>query len=137
MVKKLLWKFAGFMYGRNGGDQLYLASGILLFILLVLQLFLESTLWSVFSMALVIWSLYRFFSKNILARQAENQKFMKYFTLAKAKGNKIIRRVKDIQTHRYRQCDHCETTLRLPRRRGTHKARCPRCQNLVEVKILL
>lgn len=137
MLKKLLWKFAGFMYGRNGIDQLYLASGILLFVLLIVQIFLESTLLSIVSMALVIWTFYRFFSKNILARRAENQKFMKVFGIAKSKGNKWVRRVKEVQTHRYRKCDHCQTTLRLPRKRGTHKARCPRCQQLVDVKIII
>lgn len=137
MFKKLVWKFAGFMYGRNGVDQLYLASGILLFVLLILQIFLESPLLSFISMALVIWTFYRFFSKNIAARRAENQKFMKVFGTAKAKGNKLTRRVKEVQTHRYRECDHCHTTLRLPRKRGTHKTRCPRCQHLVEVKIVI
>lgn len=137
MVKKLLWKFAGFMYGRHGVDQLYLASGILLFILLILQIFIESSLLNLLSMGLVIWTFYRFFSKKIPARQAENQKFMKFFNLVKSKMNKLVRRVKEVPTHRYRQCDHCETTLRLPRKRGTHKARCPRCQHLVEVKIII
>ncbi len=137
MFKKLLWRFAGFMYGRNGIDQLYLASGILLFVLLILQIFLESTLLSFVSMALVIWTFYRFFSKNILARQAENRKFMKVFGIAKRKWKKLVNRTKDISTHRYRECSNCETTLRLPRKRGTHKARCPRCQHLVEVKILI
>lgn len=90
MLKKWLWKFAGFMYGRNGIDQLYLASGILLFVLLLLQIFLESPLLSIFSMALVIWTFYRFFSKNILARRAENQKFMKFLGMVKSKGDKWV-----------------------------------------------
>ncbi len=137
MLKKWLWKFAGFMYGRNGIDQLYLASGSLVFVLLIVQIFLESTLLSIVSMALVIWTFYRFFSKNILARQAENQKFMKVFGIAKRKWEKLVKRTKDIPTHRYRDCSNCETTLRLPRKRGTHKARCPRCTHLNQVKIWL
>lgn len=137
MVKKLLWKFAGFMYGRNGVDQLYLASGVLLFVLLVLQIFIENPILSFLSTVLVIWTFYRFFSRNIPARQAENRTFIKLFGRIKTKWKKFARRMKDISTHRYRTCDQCETTLRLPRKRGTHKARCPRCQHLVEVKILI
>ena len=59
MFKKLLWKFAEFMYGRNGVDQLYLASGVFLFILLILQLFMDSLVLSLLSTALIIWTFYR------------------------------------------------------------------------------
>lgn len=135
MLKKLLWKFAGFMYGRNGIDQLYLASGILLFAILILQVFIDSVLLSLLSTGLLIWIFYRFFSKNRLARQAENRKFMDFFEQIQRKTKKPMRRVKEIKTHRYRKCHSCKTTLRLPRKRGKHKVRCPRCSQLNEVKI--
>lgn len=137
ILKKLLWKFTAFMYGRNGIDQLYIGSGILIILLAFLQIFVQSTLLNILSLALIIWSLYRFFSKNIRARRAENQKFMQLVTWAQGKLNRPMRRVKDIKTHRYRTCPNCETTLRLPRKRGKHKVRCPRCKELVEVKILI
>lgn len=137
MLKKLLWKFAGFMYGRNGVDQLYLASGILLFVLLILQVFIESVLLSMLSTALIVWTFYRFFSKNRMARQAENRKFMQFIGRIQAKTKLPVRRVKEIKTHRYRKCQNCETTLRLPRKRGKRKVRCPRCSHVNEVNILL
>lgn len=137
MFKKLLWKFTGFMYARNGVDQLYLASSILLLVLLILQLFMDSLLLNFVSTALIVWTLYRFFSKNKLARQAENRKFLKWMNRIQKKTKQPMRQVKEIQTHRYRKCQSCETTLRLPRKRGQHKVRCPRCSHLNEVKIWL
>ncbi len=137
MVKKLLWKFARFMYGRNGVDSLYLASSFLLLGLFLLQIFLQSTLLNILSLALMIWIFYRFFSKNIAARQAENRKFMQWVGVVQPKWNKGVRRIKELPTHRYRTCSNCETTLRLPRKRGKHKARCPRCSHLMEVKIII
>lgn len=137
MLKKLLWKFAEFMYGRNGIDQLYLTSGVLLFILLILQMFIESVLLSLLSTALIVWTFYRFFSKNRMARQAENRKFMNFMERIQKKTKKPVRRLKEIKTHRYRKCKSCETTLRLPRKRGKHKVKCPRCSHLNEVKIWL
>lgn len=137
MFKKLLWKFAEFMYGRNGVDQLYLASGVFLFILLILQLFMDSLVLSLLSTALIIWTFYRFFSKNRGARQAENRRFLKFMNRIQKKTNQPIRQLKEIKTHRYRKCQSCETTLRLPRKRGKHTVRCPRCNYLNEVRIVV
>lgn len=137
MLKKLQWKFARFMYGRYGVDQLYIASGILFIVLQLLQIFVNIPFLNIGSLIFLIWTVYRVFSKNILARQAENQKFLQFTRFIKSKWNLFIRKFKDIGSHRYRKCPECETTLRLPRKRGTHKARCPQCNNLFEVKILV
>ncbi len=135
MLKNLKWKLARLMYGRYGVDQLYIASGILFIVLQLLQLFVKIPFLNIFLLIFLVWILYRAFSKNILARQAENQKFMKFVHSAKAKWKMSTRRFKDIRSHRYRKCPECNTTLRLPRKTGTHKTRCPRCKHLFEVKI--
>lgn len=137
MLEKLKWRFARFMYGRYGVDQLYIASGVLFIVLQLLQIFVNIPFLNIISLIFIIWTVYRVFSKNILARQAENQKFLKFTRFIKSNWNIFIQKFKDIGSHRYRKCPECETTLRLPRKRGTHKARCPKCSNLFEVKILV
>lgn len=123
------------MNGRYGIDKLYIASVILFLVLQVLQIFIRQPFLNVVTLIMIIWMFYRVFSKDILARQRENQKFLKFKRLVKSKWKMLIRRIKDIDSHRYRQCSECKTTLRLPRKRGTHKARCPKCSHLFEVKI--
>lgn len=135
MINNLKWKFAQFMYGRYGADQLYVAGSITYIVLQILHFFIKSPLTNILSLLLFIWIFYRFLSKNIAARRAENQKFLKFTRFIKNKSNIYIRRVQDINSHRYRKCSECETTLRLPRKRGSHKVRCPRCSHLFEVKI--
>ena len=136
-LKKYAWKFMQFMQGRNGVDQLYLGSSMCIFLLAILQLFLQSTLLNILVLALIVWSFYRFFSKDIHSRQAENQHFLQFVTWVQRKTKLPIRRLKDIRTHRYRRCAHCETIMRLPRKRGKHQVRCPRCKELSQVRILL
>jgi len=135
MLNNLKWKFARFMVGRYGVDQLYIASAILFIVLQVVQLFVRSPFLSVLIFGLVIWTFYRAFSKNIYARRKENQIFLKFTRAVKAKGKLFIRRIRDIGSYRYRKCSACHTTLRLPRKRGQHKVRCPKCGHLLEVKI--
>lgn len=135
MFNKLKWKLTRFMYGRYGVDQLYMASALLFIVLQVVQLFVRNSFLSVLIFGLVIWTFYRAFSKNIYARQKENQTFLKFTQAAKSKGKLFGRRMRDIGSYRYRKCSACHTTLRLPRKRGQHKARCPKCGHLLEVKI--
>lgn len=136
-LKKYMFKFMRFMYGRNGFDQLYIGTTLLIFILLILQIFIDSILLDILSFAMVIWAFYRFFSKDLSKRRAENQQFMKLVKWVQTKTKLPLRKMKDIKTHRYRTCSNCETTLRLPRKRGKHQVRCPRCKELNQVRIII
>jgi len=135
MFNKLKWKFAKFMYGRYGTDHLYIAGGILFIVLQLLQIFINIPLLNLISFIFILWLFYRVFSKNIVARKAENQKFLQFVQFIKSRWKMLVRRAKDINSHRYRQCPRCETILRLPRKRGQHKTRCPKCDHLFEVKV--
>lgn len=135
MLNKLKWKFIRFMYGRYGVDKLYMASAIFLIALQVLQIFIRNPFLSIITFILIIWMFFRVFSKNISARQRENQFFLKFTGIVKSKWRMFIRRMKDLSSHRYRKCSECKTTLRLLRKRGTHKVRCPKCGHLLNVKI--
>lgn len=135
MLNNLKVKFNRFMSGRYGADHLYMATAILFLILQVLNLFAQSLLINLLSLPLIIWTFYRVFSTNISARRAENQSFLKFVQIARAKGLLQKRKIQDIKTHRYRSCANCQTILRLPRKRGIHQAHCPKCGQSTEVRI--
>ena len=132
---KLKNRFYRFMYGRYGTDTL---SMVLLYVYFafvlictVVSIFVRSLWFSLFyyvvATALVVWMFSRMFSKNIVARKRENDKFCGFFKLRKNK-------FRDRKTHVYRKCPACKAVLRLPKAKGKHFVVCPRCKNRFEVK---
>ena len=128
-------KLYRFMYGRYGNDALnkfllwmYIAW---ILICMFISLFVDSIWFSVIywgsSLALAIWIFSRSFSRNIAARQKENQRFCNFFKLRKNKR-------RDRKTHVYRKCPKCRAVLRLPKSKGKHFVVCPRCNTRFKVK---
>lgn len=121
--------------GRNGLDALSitllgLAAGILL-----VNLFLHTVVLVVIEYALLLWVIFRFFSRNLAARQAENRRFKGFFG-AIGRFFKLQRnRFRDRKTHVYKKCPSCRTILRLPRVKGEHGVTCPKCRAHFDVKV--
>ena len=128
-------KLYSFMYGRNGLDTLgkcmlitYIAIVLIHSVLtfFVNSVWLDLIVWLV-SLTLVIVIVFRMFSKNLVKRRRENEKFCGFFKLRKNK-------FKDRKTHVYRKCPECKAVLRLPRSKGKHTVVCPRCKKRFSVK---
>lgn len=136
---KIAYALTTFMTGRYGSDDLYKDSFILYLILLVLNIFIGSPILSgIISglMTLIVISvLFRYFSKNVTARQKENAKYLILKNKAKNKFGVFKKRFSD-KTHVYRKCPSCKATLRFPRKKGTHSAVCPKCHKDFKVKII-
>lgn len=110
MFYKFRCAVARFMYGRNGMDQMnqallrgYLVILVAQLIFSLLRLWIparicESLLW-----VLMVFILFRMFSKNLTKRRAENQKFMGWIWKARnnAAGAKARRADKE---HKYFTC---------------------------------
>lgn len=141
MFQNLKMKFFQFMQGRYGGnDGLNIGLMAIYLVLAILKTFIRNSFveWIIYvlSMAVLIYSVFRMFSKNIPARQAENAKFMRFWYKIKPKLVLVKDRVKDIKTKRYRTCPHCKNVLRLPYKRGKHNVRCPKCGKDFGVRII-
>lgn len=133
------------LYGRYGADELYNVLFIAEIILLVLGavfnllgnalplLNVLSILFYLSALGLMIWAMYRFFSRNVEKRRRENLVWLRF----KSKLNKRNRPAlpPDTPTHIFRACPKCRATLRLPRQAGKHKAKCPRCSHTFRVKV--
>ncbi len=119
-----------FMYGRYGEDQLTRALMWTAIGLAVLNLLVHS--WIVYALgcALLIWMAFRIFSRNIPARKAENQAFLRLWWRVRGFLQLQRNRIRDIRTHVYRTCPHCRAALRFARHSGRAKQvriSCPRC----------
>lgn len=128
-------RFRQFMQGRYGLDQLYVGMLVLYFILLFFSRWFMPELMTGLMTLVIILAVFRMFSKNIVVRQRENAVYLRVVNGMKHTGKKLLQRIKDIPTKRYRKCPNCAVTLRLPRKRGRHKTTCPKCQTSFEVKI--
>lgn len=123
-------KFQKFMQGRYGADAF---SQFLSYVALVLTILIlifggsYSTTLIVIPLAIIIYSYFRAFSKNTYKRAGENQKFLN----ATAGIRQFFVRLKNhtigTKTHKYFTCKQCKTELRVPKRKGKIKVRCPKC----------
>lgn len=123
--------FRRMMQGRNGADQLgnfLIWTSLILF---VIELFLPAgpggLLVSIAVWALLIFALFRMFSKNIPARRNENQKFCAAVWRLRTTVLAIPKRLRERQQYRHYACPNCGQKVRVPRGAGKIKITCPRC----------
>lgn len=128
-------RLARFMYGRYGADQFYNFLTVVFYLIFAVNLFVRNYILTIASLILLIYASYRVFSRNIYKRRAENEKYLRiknsfvgFFKLQKD-------RVRDRKTHIYKKCPKCKATLRLPKKKGVHTVRCPRCSEHFDIKV--
>lgn len=124
-------RFALFMSGRNGVDQLSRFLNVVALLFLVVSLFISHDLArfivSTVGIVLMVYSYFRIFSKNYPARNKENQWFCRLIygmRQGKAKSNTT-----DKKTHKIFKCPKCAQKIRVPRHKGKICITCPKCRN--------
>ena len=119
------------MQGRNGGDQLGTFLIYTSLALLIVELFLRtgpaSLIVSAAIWALIIWALFRMFSKNVTARRTENYKFCAAMGRIRSWFVSLPGRLRDRREYRYFACPNCGQKVRVPRKTGKVRITCPRC----------
>lgn len=109
-----------FMYGRYGHDKLnrvILTAGLVMsLVTLVMPFKLLGLALTLGAYGLLIWSLFRCFSRNHYKRYQENRRYLL-----------MMDRIKDKQ-NRYFDCPKCHQTVRVPRGKGKIAITCPKCR---------
>lgn len=120
-------RYARMMYGRYGNDALNNFLLIVALILLFLAYLPYLQICWLLSLAALIWSNVRCFSRNIGKRQKELTTFLRIRN--KIKGGFSLRRKmwKERKTHRYFKCPKCKSMLRVPKGKGEIDVTCPKC----------
>ena len=119
------YRLQRFLWGRNGFDALantvliasmvvMLGSGFIPIPLLSLSLYLASLVG-------LIYSYFRFFSRNLVKRRRENYKFKEFFRVRKLKW-------KERKSYRYFKCPRCKEWMRVPKGHGKIIVTCRACQ---------
>lgn len=133
--RERIWAF---MQGRNGVDELYGFSVLLSLVFIFAGLFLDGIAGLIVSaiyLTLMIWSLWRVFSKNLYKRRKENADFLRLIKRFTAFFRLQRDRIRDRKTHVYRKCKNCKAVLRLPKKPGEHSVCCPQCSHRFKVYI--
>ncbi len=129
--------FRKLMYGRYGYDQLNLFLLSLCLICWILCTFLKNTtvssILSVLGYVLILFSLFRSFSRNYDRRRSENNKFLSI-------TNPLTRRVRQMRAqtcdreHKYFRCPNCGQMLRVPKGKGKISISCRNCGTTFQKK---
>ncbi len=128
-------RMACFMYGRCGYDDLSRFLVAVCLVLAIANLFLDLITVAVMETALLVYTIWRMMSKNLVKRGRENAKYLS--VKRKLAAGRTLRKNKrrDRKTHVYRKCPSCKNTLRLPRVKGEHTVNCPCCHTRFDMKI--
>lgn len=121
-------KFARFMYGRYGMDQLSRNLSLICLVLLVITMFSRSNVLYAIALAGIIYTYFRVFSRNISKRSKENEKYLSFYYKVVGKINRIKYIIKDNKTHKIFKCPSCSQKIRVPRGKGRISIKCPKCR---------
>lgn len=110
------YRFQVFMQGRYGMDELSYFLSIAALVLLLLSWLIRPLAILYFpALALMIWSWYRSFSKNIYKRQRERNKYLEIRGALNRKVTLLKNMWRDRKTHRYYRCPNCKAVVRIPK----------------------
>jgi uncharacterized C2H2 Zn-finger protein len=130
--QRLGYRMASFMYGRYGNDELTKVLMVISLVFLVLSWIPVLWFFYFLALAVMVWSLFRSFSKNIFKRRRELERYLKmkngFLGFFKLRRNKW----RDRKTHTYFKCPKCKAVLRVPRGKGSIIVTCPKCGERIE-----
>lgn len=133
-MTKLRMSIYSFMRGRYGSDALNQFLLVIVFILLILNMFtLQNIVFNLLIELLMIYILFRSFSKNIYARQRENSFYLSKKRFVKRMYMLMVKQLKD-NGHKYYLCPNCSQIVRVPKGRGNIEISCPHCREKFERK---
>lgn len=128
------YKLMQFFSGRYGIDQLFWVLFAVSMIFAFINLFLGSIILQILVYLFEIIAIVRALSRNHMARRNENQKILGILNFFKRKSANFKQKHND-KEHIYRTCPACKATLRLPRKKGKHSVKCPKCSFNFKVRV--
>lgn len=126
-------RFARFMAGRYGTDQLNRFLSVLSLVLMIAAVIFNKTvvarpLWPV-AFVLLILVYARMLSRNVYKRNAENYRYLKLRMSITGKFEMMSIRWKQRKDYKFFTCPACHTTLRVPKHKGKINIVCKKCGN--------
>ena len=124
MWNKIRWYLQKFMVGRNGRDELQIVTLFAAVIFSVISSFMVKMfhvrLFDTLSVLILVYSMFRFLSKDVYKRREENRKFLQEIEFLKL-------RISVRKTHKIYRCKGCGRKIRVPKGKGRIEITCPLC----------
>lgn len=127
-------KFEQWLYGRNGSDDVARLCANVALVLVVVDLFTGTRWLSGIALCLIVYALYRAFSKDVAARARENEAFMSKLGPARPWVASPVATIKDHRDYKYMKCPDCGQRCRVPRGKGKVRVTCRACHKKFEAK---
>ncbi len=121
-------KFARFMVGRNGADELARFESIFVWVLLLISIFSRTWIFYLLALAVIAHMYFRIMSKNISKRYEENQKFVNFRYRTVVKWDKMKKRMAQRKNYKFFKCPTCKQEVRVPKGHGKIEITCPKCR---------
>lgn len=137
LTKFMMWNNR-VMAGRHGADQFSIAQLVLYGIFLLLSTILRLPILYFLSIAILIWCLWRMFSRNTERRWKENAWFLGWWNPVwrwmrgisarfRSEQEYAAMKSRDKDVWRYYKCPKCKNKLRVPKGKGKIAITCPVC----------
>lgn len=133
-AKSMRKRFAQFMSGRYGADQLSRFMLGVCLVLLVINMFTGIGLVYILSLVLLGICYYRIFSRDYAKRSAENQRYLEATYRFRTKLGKMKNRAAQSKDYHIYTCPSCGQKIRIPRGKGKIRITCPKCRHEFEKK---
>ena len=119
-------KLQRFMWGRYGNDQFNRFLIICAMVSIVLSFFLGQVFY-ILAFAIMIYTYFRMFSKNISKRSAENQWYLVRERKVRNWLDKKKRELAQRKVYHIYKCPNCRQKIRVPKGRGRIAITCRKC----------
>ena len=129
---RLAYSMNRFMQGRYGQDEMSSTFSKIGLILIIISVFPHCYMAYPFGLVLLLWSVFRSFSRNIYKRQREREKYLKITKKPRDFFSITRKKFKDRKTHDYYKCPNCGTYNRIPKGHGRIVITCPKCRTSFE-----
>ena len=122
------------MAGRYGMDQFKRFLSTAAMVLVIINLFVRSTLLWFLALAILVYCYVRMLSRSLEKRRAENERYLQI----KYRLTNGLRNWRDRQKQKkdycFFRCPACKAMLRVPRGAGRIRVTCRKCGNAFERK---
>lgn len=127
-------KFYRFMQGRYGVDQFAKFTMGVALVSIVLAIFVNTgssagSLLDMLGLVAIVYTYFRFFSRNISKRAQENQKYLSATAKLRQRLNKEKNMMKQRKDYHIYTCPSCGQKVRIPRGKGKIEISCPKCHS--------
>ena len=127
----LAYRMQRMMYGRYGIDEFSKFLDKSAIVLFILSLFKPLRFLYFLSMAFLLCSLLRCYSKNHTKRYAELNYYLKIKNKIEPEILTVKNRFSGRKNYRYFKCPNCKTLLKVPKGKGKIEITCPKCKNII------